>query len=482
VADHTKKPNIVLILADDLGWTDLGCYGSSFYETPNIDRLGASGLQFTNAYASCPVCSPTRASIMTGKYPARLGITNFIYGQAEGRLAAVPFLDHLPLSERSLAKALREADYQTWHVGKWHLGGREFEPQNHGFDVNVGGGHIGLPKQGYFSPWGLDNLEDGPEGEYLTDRLTDEALRLIETRNTDRAFFLNMCHYAVHTPIEAPEALVEKYRRKRAQLGLESVKEFEEGESFPTVHKKDKRVRRRLVQSDPVYAAMVENLDTNIGRLIEAVAKAGELENTFFIFTSDNGGLSTAEGSPTCNKPLSEGKGWMYDGGTRVCLLASRPGVIEPGRTSRVPVTSTDLYPTILEAAGLALDPAQHPDGESLTAVLRDDSDFDRGPLFWHYPHYSNQGGTPGCSIREGAYVLIKFFEDWHAELYNIEDDVEQKHDLAEAMPEKTSELRAKLTMWRESIEAKIPEPNPDGARELERAGRNGEAFDSPYI
>src|SRR5439155_4235534 len=258
-------PNIVFILIDDLGWRDLGCYGSTFYETPNLDRLANEGMRFSNAYSACPVCSPTRASILTGKYPARVGVTDYIGGHARGKLLAAPYVEHLPPEEFNLAKALKEAGYQTWHIGKWHLGGKEFFPEKQGFDANIGGCGFGHPPT-YFSPYKIPTLSDGREGEYLTDRLTGEAIELIR-KSDGRPFFMNFWHYAVHTPIEAPQKLVEKYNAKAKRLGLDKINALEEGEAFPTIETKDKRVTRRRLQSDPVYAAMVENLDTNVGRL-----------------------------------------------------------------------------------------------------------------------------------------------------------------------------------------------------------------------
>ena len=326
-----QRPNIVLILIDDLGWRDLGCYGSTFYETPNIDRLAARGMRFTDAYAACPVCSPTRASILTGKYPATVGVTDYIdwigdAHPARGRLVDVPYLHDLPCIRNDACAALgADGGYATWHVGKWHLGGPDFYPDRHGFDVNIGGCDGGMPRQGYFSPWGIPTLADGPDGEYLTDRLTDEAIALIANRD-DRPFFLNLWHYLVHTPIQAKPEKVAKYEAKAAALGLDKIEPFAEGEPFPCDHKRDLRIRRRLLQSDPVYAAMIESLDENIGRLLGALEAAGEAENTMVIFTSDNGGLATAEGSPTCNAPLAEGKGWMYEGGTREPLLVALAG------------------------------------------------------------------------------------------------------------------------------------------------------------
>ena len=358
------KPNIVFILIDDMGWRDLSCYGSKFYETPNIDSLASQGIMFTNAYAACPVCSPSRASIMTGKYPATLGLTDFLVSNNRGYLIDAPYLHYLPHEEKSLAATLREHGYDTWHVGKWHLGTEDYYPDKHGFDVNIGGCEFGLPRYGYFSPYHIPTLEDGPENEYLTDRLTNEAVNLI-SQSTDKPFFLNLWYYAVHVPIQVPdEEVVNKYRKKAEAMGLNNVQTFEEGDYFPVESKKNKRIVRRLVQSDPYYAAMIENLDTNIGRVIKALEKAGKLDNTIIIFTSDNGGLATAEGSPTSNKPLSEGKGWMYDGGVRVPLIVRWPGVVKPGSVCDEPVTSPDFYPTLLEASGIELMPDQHVDGE----------------------------------------------------------------------------------------------------------------------
>lgn len=457
--------NLIMILMDDMGWKDLGCYGSTFYETPNLDRLAAEGVRFTDAYAACPVCSPTRASVMTGKYPARLGVTHYIgAGPERGKLIGAPYVDHLSLDEQSLAAALQEGGYRTWHVGKWHLGGEAYFPQHHGFDVNVAGCHMGQPKYGYFSPYRIPHLADGPTGEYLTDRLTDEAIRLI-SEPSEKPFFLNLWHYAMHTPIQSPsEELTAKYERKARDLGLDRMQTFEEGDYFPAEHKKDQRIRRRLIQSDPRYAAMIENLDANIGRLLTALEETGQADNTVIVFTSDNGGLSTSEGSPTCNAPLQEGKGWMYEGGVREPLIVKWPGVTQPGTVCAVPVTSTDFYPTFLELAGLPPLPEQHMDGVSIAPLLRGGEAPDREAIYWHYPHYGNQGGTPGSSIRAGDYKLIEFFEDGRLELYDLREDLEEQHNLAEARPELAAELQANLKRWRERIEALIPAPNPDYA------------------
>jgi arylsulfatase A-like enzyme len=459
------QPNIVLILIDDLGWKDLECYGSAFYETPQLDRIAQNGMRFTDAYASCPVCSPTRASIMSGKYPARVGVTQFIGGHAVGRLQDVPYFYGLPLSEYALPRALRDGGYQTWHVGKWHLGDQRTWPGPHGFDVNVAGCGWGLPRHGFFSPYRMPNLEDGPEGEYLTDRLTDEAIQLIRGRDRTRPFFLHLAHYAVHIPIQAPEELVAKYARKQKALGLDRQDVIVEGEPFGCQHLRTEHVLRRLIQSDPNYAAMVENLDANIGRLIDVLAQEGLLDQTLTLFTSDNGGLGTSnrfEGVPTSNRPLAEGKGWVYEGGTRVCQIAHWPGRVAAGSVCRTPVTSTDFYPTLLELAGLPLRPEQHVDGVSLVPLLGGADGLGREAIFWHYPHYANQGGRPASSLRAGDWKLIEHFEDERLELFNLREDEAEESDLSAREPDRTRRLHALLSEWRREVEALIPRPNPN--------------------
>ncbi len=464
-----KRPNILFILIDDLGWRDLSCYGSPFYETPNIDRLAREGMQFSHAYASCPVCSPTRASLLTGKYPATLGLTDWIdhtgeVHPARGRLIDVPYIKHLPRGEHTLAQALRDGGYATWHVGKWHLGGEGYGPEDFGFEVNVGGCHAGSPgKGGYFSPWTIPALAgaDVPDGTYLTDYLTDRAIGLISGHG-EQPFFLNLWYYTVHTPIQAKPEKIAKYEAKARAMGLDKVKTFEEGDYFPCEHKRDKRILRRLVQSDPVYAAMIESLDENVGRILAALEQRGELDNTLVVFTSDNGGLATAEGSPTCNAPLAEGKGWMYEGGTREPLLVRWAGRVAPGSACETPCTSTDFFPTLLEAAGLPALPDQHIDGVSLLGLLRGEQALDREAIYWHYPHYGNQGGTPGSSVRMGDYKLIEFFEDGRLELYNLRDDPGESRNLATQEPERAARLHTRLLAWRASVEAKIPPPNPE--------------------
>jgi len=456
-----QQPNFLFILIDDLGWRDLSCYGSTFYETPGLDRLAAEGMTFTDAYAACPVCSPTRASLLTGRYPARVGVTNYIGGHSTGRLIDAPYIRQLPLEEYNLARALKAGGYVTWHVGKWHLGEAPFYPQHQGFDVNIGGCHYGHPYKGYFAPWQIEHLPEGPDGEYLTDRITDEAIRLIRNHDGSKPFFLNLWHYAVHTPIQAKPEDIERFSRKAEAMGLDKQQALVEGEHFPTDQKRHLRVMRRIIQSDPGYAAMVWNLDWNIGRVLDALRETAQLDNTVVIFTSDNGGLATAEGSPTSNRPLAEGKGWMYDGGTREPLIVRYPRLIQGGSTCSVPVTSPDFYPTFLELAGLDPIPEQHCDGESFVPLLRGGSQLRRDAIFWHYPHYGNQGGTPACAIRAGDWKLIEFFEDGRAELYNLREDISESRNVAQDHPEKTNELKARLAQWRKEVQAKIPQPNP---------------------
>ena len=464
-----QKPNILFILIDDLGWKDLACCGSPFYETPNLDRLAAQGLRFTQAYAACPVCSPTRASLLTGKYPATVGITDWIDSGGRlhplrGQLVDVPYLKALPTSEYALPRALRDGGYRTWHLGKWHLGGAGHLPQDHGFEVNIGGSQQGGPGSGgYFSPWTIDALRDAPvpDGTYLTDYLTDRAIELLQQPD-ERPFFMYLSHYCVHQPIGAKLDDIRKYEAKATALGLDSQRTFEEGESFPTEHKRHLRVCRRLLQSDPVYAAMIDNLDMNVGRLLQALEATGQAERTLVIFTSDNGGLATSEGSPTCNAPLAEGKGWMYEGGTREPLLMRWPGVIRENTTCAIPVTSPDFYPTLLDVAGLPPLPEQHVDGVSLLPLLRGGASLNREAIFWHYPHYGNQGGTPGAAIRMGAHKLIEFFEDHRIELYDLDADPGETRDLSASHPQLVETLRCALHAWQRKVLARFPASNPD--------------------
>ncbi|MHA1688000.1 MAG: sulfatase [Promethearchaeota archaeon] len=468
------KPNIIFILIDDLGWKDLSCYGSSFYETPNIDRLASEGMIFTDAYAAAPVCSPTRASLLTGKYPATIGLTNYIYDdddfdnlsakesfRARGKLIDAPFINHLPHSEDTIAKRLKKNGYTTWHVGKWHLGSKLYYPEHHGFDVNIGGCNWGMPLYGYFSPWNIPTLENGPKGYYLTDYLTDKAIELIKNKK-EGPFFLNLWYYSVHIPIQAKREITRYYKEKRKKMGLDKVKTFELGEFFPCEHLKNYRIKRRLVQSDPKYAAMIHSLDENIGRILKTIEEMGETKNTIIIFTSDNGGLSTAEGSPTCNAPLSEGKGWMYEGGIREPLIIRWPYRVRKGSICNVPITSPDFYPTILEITDTPFLESHPHEGVSFLSLLQGKNQLNRKGIYWHYPHYGNQGGTPSSSIRVGNFKLIKFHEDNHVELYDLHEDIEETVDLSENYHDKREDLENELNEWMTRVNARLPEINPN--------------------
>jgi arylsulfatase A-like enzyme len=466
------KPNIIFILLDDYGYTDLGCYGSTFYETPNIDRLAGEGVRFTEAYASCPVSSPTRASIMTGKYPVNTGITDWIPGRQASKnsgaptdkLKALPFTLSLALEETTVAEALKKQGYSTMISGKWHLGEtEEFWPEHQGFDVNSGGFSKGAPVRnneadGFFSPYGNPRLTDGPKGEYLTDRQTDEAIKFID-QSKKGPFFVYLSYYAVHNPMQAKEEHIEKFTRKAESMGLSKIEPFTRDKEWirPSM---GNNYKERIIQSYPVYAAMIWSVDENIGKLLRKLVELGIEKNTVIIFTSDNGGLSTAEGSPTCNTPLRAGKGWLYEGGIRVPLIIKYPGKSKPGTTIRTPVSSVDFYPSIMEMSGMKTI-HQDIDGISILPLLKKDKMKER-PLFWHYPHYSNQGGEPGSAVRLGKFKLIDNFEKGKQELYDLEKDISETTDISSANPEKTKELFKLLEEWRKATNARMMIPNPN--------------------
>ncbi len=463
-ATAAEKPNVVFILVDDLGVMDIGAYNpETFYETPNVDRLASMSVRFSDGYVANPVCSPTRYSIMTGRYPSRVDATNFFSGTRSGQFDPAPLNNTMPLDEVTLADAFKEADYRTFFAGKWHLGPTaEYWPENRGFDINRGGHSRGGPfqKGKYFSPYGNPRLEDGPEGEHLTQRLADETCRFIREAG-DEPYLAYLSFYTVHTPLMAPEERVEKYRRKVRRLGLENVTEFgPEEQVWPDA---DQERQVRTVQKHPVYAAMVESMDLAVGQVLDTLADTGQLDNTIICFVSDNGGLSTSEGSPTSNLPYRGGKGWLYEGGIREPFMIYAPGVSQPGTVCDVPVTSTDFYPTLLSLIGSELRPDQHLDGVDLTRLLRGEESIDRDALYWHYPHYSNQGGFPGGAIRTGDWKLIERFEDGRAHLYNLASDPGERSDVAEQQPERVEQMRAKLHSWYESVDAKFLRAKDDG-------------------
>lgn len=457
-----RRPlNFVFLLIDDFGWMDLGANNPHcFYETPHLDRLARSSMNFTNGYAANPVCSPTRYSIMTGKYPTRVGATNWFSGTRSGRFNGAPLNDRMPLEEVTLAEALKEHDYRTAFLGKWHLGPNEtYWPENQGFDVNIGGWRAGSPQGGYFAPFDNPRLGDYPAGSHLPKVLTDEALRLLQEFRDDR-FLLYLAFYSVHTPLQGRDDLIAKYEAKRKRVLAEKEREFGPEEQIWPVN--DER-RVRIRQAHVTYAAMVEAMDEQIGRVLTTLDALGIADRTAVILMSDNGGLSTSEGSPTSNLPLRGGKGWLYEGGIREPFLICWPGVAEPGSCCDVPVISTDFYPTILDMAGLPLKHSQHLDGVSLVPLLAGGTRLDREALFWHYPHYSNQGGFPGGAIRMGDWKLVERFEDGCVRLYDLALDIGEREDLAARYPERVELMRGRLHTWYKEVDAKFLERKDNG-------------------
>lgn len=422
-------PNVIVVLVDDMGWKDLSCQGSDFYETPQIDRLAASGMRFTTAYSACTVCSPTRAAMMTGQYPARLHLTDWITGHARphAKLRPPDWTQHLPLEAVTVAERLKARGYATASIGKWHLGGDEHDPEHQGFDMNRGGTSKGQPPS-YFSPYRIPTLPDGPEGEYLTDREADEAVAFIEVHR-DQPFFLYLPHHGVHTPIQAKPEMAARYAAKRPGIPP------------------------RLA----AYAAMVESIDNATGRILETLERLGIRDRTAIFFTSDNGG----QASITDMRPLRAGKGSAYEGGVRVPFIVSWPGVTAPGSTSDVPVITPDIPATILDLTGAGTKGDQPLDGRSLATVLRGGT-LDRETIAWHYPHYHPGGATPHSAIRAGNWRLVHFYEDGRDELYDLATDPGEADDLAAKRPEKAADLRRRLDAWLADVGGQLPTPNPD--------------------
>jgi len=431
-----KRPNIVLLLLDDLGWRDFACYGHPVHETPNVDRLAAEGVKFTDAYAACPVCSPTRASIMTGKYPARLHLTDWIPGRKQwptAKLLTPKFEQALPLREVTIAEALKPLGYRSASIGKWHLGGQGYLPTDQGFDVNVAGDHRGAVRS-YFGPFDLPGLEGTTKDDYITEKLTEAAEKFIQDSAPKGPFFLYLPEYTVHIPLNARKEAIEKYRRKIGD------------KKFP----------------DATYAAMVESFDIALGRIRKKLDEMRVADNTVIIVTSDNGGLryeGSSKNLVTDNSPLRAGKGHLYEGGVREPLIIYWPGVTKAGTVTNVPACSIDLLPTIVEIAGGKA--PRDIDGVSLVSLLRGGQPPQREALYWHYPHYSNQGGTPSGAIRKGDYKLIEFYEDGRLELFNLKDDIGERRNLAKAQPKVAAELHGMLKKWRASVNAAMPQPNP---------------------
>lgn len=453
------RPNFLFILADDLGYMDVGANNpNTFYETPHIDHLASQGMRFTTGYASSPVCSPTRASLLTGKYPTRTGITDYIHPAAANRpenwrrptqLLPASYADRLALEEVTVAEVLKENGYETFFAGKWHLGPQGHWPEDQGFNINVGGYERGGPKS-YFSPYGNPRLEDGPKGEHLPDRLASETAAFIKDHR-DEPFFAFLSFYSVHTPLETREDLKHKYEAK-AEAKVATGSEW----SREGAHKV------RSVQRHAVYAGMVEALDQAVGKVLEALKAQGLEKNTIVFFVSDNGGLSTAEGHPTSNYPLRAGKGWLYEGGIREPMLIMWPGITPPGSVCDVPVITNDFYPTILKMAGLSAGEDQHHDAVSLVNLLKGNESLDRKALYWHYPHYSNQGGFPAGAIRSGDWKLIERYDSGRLELFDLKNDIGEQVNVAAKNGETVERLLKDLDSWRKASGARMPTGNPN--------------------
>lgn len=449
-----RTPNVVVILVDDLGYMDIGANNPNcFYDTPNINRLADSGMRFTNGYAANPVCSPTRYSLMTGKYPSRVDATNFFSGRRAGKYNPAPLSDHMPLTEVTLAQMLKDQGYATFFAGKWHLGPtEEYFPQNRGFDINVGGHKIGGPYTGkrYFAPFENPQMaQESPEGDHLPARLSRDTAAFIK-EHRDEPFLAYLSFYSVHTPLMGRPDLVAKYNQRAEQIEGEEF--ADEEQALPT----DKPRKVRVIQKHAVYAAMVEAMDLAVGTVLDAIEEAGIQEETIVVFTSDNGGLSTSEGSPTSNLPLRGGKGWVYEGGIREPWIIRYPGVTKPGAVSDEMICSIDLFPTVANAAGAKL--SHVVDGVDLLPALGGEA-LDRDTLFWHYPHYSNQGGIPGGAVRTGNYKLFERYEDGRVHLYDLSKDIGEQVDLASEMPERVREMRSRLHRWYRDVDAKFLQP-----------------------
>lgn len=453
---RSGRPNVLFILVDDYGIKDVGVEGSTFYETPHIDALARGGMRFTRGYAACQVCSPSRASIMLGKYPARHGITDWIgAGVGEGfakqrhtKLLVPDYVRNLPAADTTLAEALKQAGYATFFAGKWHLGSQGSWPEDHGFDINKGGWDAGSPMGGYFSPWQNPNLPSGPPGESLTQRLASETIAFIE-QHPDKPFLAYLSFYAVHGPIQTTKPLWSKYRDKASQLPAPAER-FQIDRTLPV----------RQVQDNPIYAGLIENMDTAVGRVLQRLDELGLTDNTVVCFTGDNGGVTSGDSFSSSQLPYRGGKGRQWEGGLRVPFYIRAPGVTRPGSTCATPVIHNDFYPTVLQLAGLPLTPEQHRDGVSLVPLLKGGELAPR-PLFWHYPHYGNQGGEPSSIVQKNDWKLIHYWEDNRNELYYLPDDIGEQRELAQQEAARTAQLWAELHAWLKETGARIPPPNP---------------------
>ncbi|GJM65051.1 sulfatase [Persicobacter diffluens] len=474
-----KKPNVLFIVADDLGYSDLGCTGSDFYETPNLDGLADKGVRFSDGYAGCQVCSPSRVSLQTGQFPARHGVTTWIgdasgedwrgYGQFSQLLP--PEYEHgFSQSNLTWAKAMKKNGYKTFFAGKWHGGDVGSLPEDHGYDINIGGWEVGSPKGGYFDPFINPKMENRKPGENLSMRLADETVNFMRNhQGKEEPFFAFLSFYAVHGPIQTSQEKWAKYREKVVKAGYE-----EEG------FVEDPLLPRRKNQDHPVYAGLVETMDDAVGVVLNGLKELGLEENTIVIFTSDNGGVSSGDGYSTSNAPLKGGKGQAYEGGVRVPYIISVPWLDNKGSWNNTPASGVDFFPTVLDLVGAPLEPQAHVDGVSLKPALMNKEIKER-PLYWHYPHYGNQGGDPASMVRQGKWKLMYFWEDGHLELYDVTKDVGEQHDLAGQEVQVANQLKTQLFDWLASVNAKFPEKDPqydDAKRQayIKRRMRNTKA------
>lgn len=452
-----EKPNILFILVDDLGYSDLSYMGSKYYETPNVDALANTSMVFTNGYAGSAVCSPSRASILTGQFTARHGITDWI-GAPEGeawrtknrytKVLPAEYKHHLVTDAITLPLVLKNAGYTTFFAGKWHLGDAGFYPENYGFEINKGGFHAGSPAGGYFSPFKNPKLENNQPGENLSMRLAKETVNFIKTPK-DKPFLAFLSFYAVHGPIETTKDKWEKYRNKAENMGIAETG-FEDGDLLPM----------RKYQDNPVYAGLVETMDDAVGMVLESLKETGLDKNTIVIFTSDNGGVTSGDNYSTNCLPFKGGKGYQWEGGIRVPYFVRVPWFKRQGIKSGVPVTGSDFLPTILDLAGLAIPTNSKIDGKSIVPLLKGDTLNER-PLYWHYPHYGNQGGRPVSILRKGDWKLIHFWEDGHHELYNLAHDIHEDTDLAKSQLKRSKDMSKQLLNWLKEVGAKYPTPDP---------------------
>ncbi len=456
------KPNIIFILVDDLGIKDLSCMGSKFYETPNVDRIAKEGTVFTQGYACSAVCSPSRASIMTGQFTARHGITDWI-GAKSGtdwrtekrfsKLLPADYVESLPKTDQLLPEVLQANGYKTFFAGKWHLGGKGNYPEDHGFDINKGGWESGSPKGGYFSPWENPSLPNQKNGENLSMRLAKETSAFIEQQK-NVPFFAFLSFYAVHAPIETTEEKWRKYRDKAQKKGIS-----------PNGYVMEQELPIRQVQDNPVYGGLVESMDDAVGEVLNTLKRLNLDQNTIIIFTSDNGGVASGDAFSTSNLPFRGGKGYQWEGGIREPYFIKIPWIKQVKQIT-YPVTGADFFPTILDFVGIPLLPQQHIDGLSLKPLFEGIKLKSRD-LFWHYPHYGNQGGQPNSILRSDNLKLIHYWEDGHHELYDLSADPYEKNDLAIKLPQKATELNDRLLMWLESVNAKYPSQDPEFSSEL---------------